>query len=240
MPKRTTRGTACHFLYTWTLPQTCTATRSQHQDLSSQAAPASIDSFNEELQPCKPKVVIFPCSHLWPVSQIFGTHLHVSLETATLTQIYCLHLSRHPVGLHFHANPVNNFLLVAPEPQKPSGPQFPGIVTSFHADPGNPPDTPPDQNILGLHCLSLTPKCHSHLPQPVLPRELPRPGWCKLVKVHSACRLNVVTHQPHTLSMCPGTLRRPHAICMYQGQSSPAHNQTRSNKQLSQSSLRRP
>ena len=182
MPKTTTRGTACHFLYTWTLPQTCTFARSHHQDLSSQPAPASIDFFNAELQPCKPKVVIFPCSHLWPFSQGFGTHLHVSLETASLTQNYSLRLSRYPVGLHFHANPVNIFVHVAPNPQKPSGPQFPGIVTSFHAKPGNAPDTPPNQNISGRHCLSLTPKCHSHLPQPVLYQELPRPGWCNLSK----------------------------------------------------------
>ena len=77
------RGAACHFLHTWTLPQTCTFARSQHQGLSFEPAPAGIDSLNAGLQPCKPKPALFPGPHLWPFSQVFGTHLHVTLETAT-------------------------------------------------------------------------------------------------------------------------------------------------------------
>lgn len=70
--------------------------------------------------------------------------------------------------------------------QKPPGPNFQAVVTTFHANSVNASDDQPNRHILGFHCPSLKPKCVSHLPQPFLFPDLPMPAWC----ISSNCTLH--------------------------------------------------
>ena len=128
--------------------------------------------------------------------------------------------------------------VTAPNPQKPSDPQFPGIANLIRADSEGASDTHPNRHSLARQCLSMMGMRHTHLTQPVPPQELPRPGaTCQITLcIHAERADSPVIYPKHV----PGYHQMRMAITMYQSQSSPVQNQARSNKQLSQSSLRRP